>query len=408
MTDKKPVVVVGAGPAGLIAATAAKKNGASKVILIDREKHAGGILNQCIHAGFGLTQFQEELTGTQYAKRVYDMAEAEGVEFIYDTTVLSIDENKVVTTVNQNGVTDIEAGAVVLCTGCRERSRAAIRIPGERPAGIYTAGLAQKLVNIAGMMPGKRVVILGSGDIGLIMARRLTLEGAVVCAVVEVMSRPGGLARNIAQCLDDFNIPLYLSHTITQIKGRKRVEGVTIAKVDDKMRPVSGTEFFIDCDTVLLSVGLIPENEIAQNAGVALNPVTNGLSVDENFMTTLKGVFGCGNALHVHDLVDNLAIESAKAGENAALFTLNGDFEKSEVQLKTDAHFGYIVPSRVSGTKPVRIQFRVREPHKNAIVQIGSFKKKIPFLQPNHMESVTVPAEVFKNEKEVTLCLNEN
>lgn len=405
--SEKPVVIIGGGPAGLVAAKAAKDGGAKRVLVIDREKHTGGILNQCIHAGFGLTQFKEELTGPQYAARVGDAAADAGVEFMTDTTVLRLSPDKTVTVVNEKGVSHIEAASVVLATGCRERPRGAIHIPGERPAGVYTAGLAQKLVNVAGVLVGKRVVILGSGDIGLIMARRLTLAGAKVLAVVEVMKTAGGLARNIAQCLNDFDIPLYLSHTITDIKGTKRVESVTVAKVDDKMRPVENSEFTLDCDTVLLSVGLIPENEIAQSAGVELNPATNGLSVDENLMTTADGVFGCGNALHVHDLVDNLAIESALAGKNAALYAAGERFAPCPIPVSTDANFGYAVPARVSGEKPVRVQFRVRRAFKNATVEAGDFSRKFAFLQPNHMESATIPADKISCSG-VKLCLNAN
>lgn len=405
--NEKPVVIIGGGPAGLAAAKAAKDNGAKKVLVIDREKHTGGILNQCIHAGFGLTQFKEELTGPQYADRVGRAATLAGVDYLTDTTVLSLSPDKTVTVLNENGVRDIEAAAVVLATGCRERPRGAIHIPGERPAGIYTAGLAQKLVNVAGVLVGKKVVILGSGDIGLIMARRLTLAGAKVLAVLEAMKTPGGLARNIAQCLDDFDIPLHLSHTITDIKGTERVESVTVSKLDDKMQPVAGSEFTLECDTVLLSVGLIPENEVAQSAGIELNPVTNGLAVDENLMTNVEGVFGCGNALHVHDLVDNLAIESAEAGKNAALYAAGQRFEPCPVSVTTDSNFGYVVPLRVSGTKPVRFQFRVRAVSKGASVQAGVFSRKFAFLQPNHMESVTIPAEKISKEG-VKLCLNAN
>lgn len=403
----KPVVIVGGGPAGLIAAAAAKRNGAQNVLVIDREKHTGGILNQCIHAGFGLTQFKEELTGPQYAARVGKEAVDAGVEFMTETSVLKISADRTVTALNENGVKEIEASAIVLATGCRERPRGAVHIPGERPAGVYTAGLAQKLVNVAGIMPGKRIVILGSGDIGLIMARRLTLEGAKVLAVVEVMKTPGGLARNIAQCLNDFDIPLYLSHTITNIEGVQRVEKVTVTKLDDARRPVKGSEFTLECDTVLLSVGLIPENEVAQSAGIELNPVTNGLAVDENLMTTVEGVFGCGNALHVHDLVDNLAIESALAGKNAAAYANGERFAICSVPVTADEGFGYTVPLKVSGTKPVRIQFRVRKACKDGIVSAGGFSRKFAHLQPNHMESVTISADKIEKTG-VKLCLNAN
>lgn len=401
----KPVVIVGGGPAGLIAAESAKLNGAERVIVIDRERHTGGILNQCIHAGFGLGLFKEELTGPEFADRVSKAALKAGVEFLTETTVLSINDQRQITITSEKGVDTIDAGAIVMCTGCRERPRGVIHIPGERPAGIYTAGLAQKLVNTSGYLIGKKVVILGSGDIGLIMARRMTLQGAKVLAVVEVMKNPGGLQRNIIQCLDDFGIPLYLSHTIINIKGKKRVEQVTIAKLDDKMQPIAGTEFTLDCDTVLLSVGLIPENEVAKTVGIKLNERSNGMIVDENLMTSVDGIFGCGNALHVHDLVDNLAVEAKEAGKNAADYVNGTQFEKSTIDVKFDGGFGYVLPYKVSGTKAVRLQFRVRAPHKNATITCNGFTKRYPHLQPNHMESITVPAENLTSE--VCLCLND-
>lgn len=406
MTDQ-PVVIVGGGPAGLIAAAAASAAGAKDVLVIDREKQTGGILNQCIHTGFGLALFKEELTGPEFAARVNDTAEKSGVRFMMETSVLKISPDRTATVLNENGVSEIKAGAIVMCTGCRERPRGAIHIPGDRPAGIYTAGLAQKLVNIAGYLPGKRVVILGSGDIGLIMARRMTLEGAKVLAVVEVMPQPGGLVRNIVQCLDDFGIPLYLSHTITEIRGRGRVEQVSVAEVGPGFKPVTGTEFTLDCDTVLLSVGLIPENEVAETAGIKLNPATNGMLVDENFMTSVDGIFGCGNALHVHDLVDNLAVEAAEAGKNAALFAAGEKFAPCTIPVCPDGCFGYAVPCRVSGTKDVRVQFRVRKNASQAVVSSGAYARKFAHLQPNHMESVKIPAKDLAEQTEAVLCLKD-
>lgn len=405
----KPVVIIGAGPAGLMAAYGASNAGAERVLVIDRDSFTGGILNQCIHAGFGLSQFKEELTGPQYAERVLKMARSSGVEFKMGTTVLNISENRTVTTVSADrGVEKIEAGAVVLCTGCRERPRGVIHIPGERPAGIYTAGLAQKFVNIDGVLPGKRIVILGSGDIGLIMARRMTLQGAKVLAVVEVMPFAGGLPRNIVQCLQDFDIPLYLGHTITDVRGRKRVEGVTVAKVDERMNPVPGTEFNLDCDTVLLSVGLIPENEVAESAGLKLNPATNGVVVDENYMSEKAGIFACGNALHVHDLVDNLAIESELAGKNAALFAGGHTFAPCDIFVGCDSGFGYVLPFKVSGKEDVRFQFRVRRPVMNVTITADGFSKKFAHLQPNHMEQIKVSKDHLSKAREIKICLNAN
>ena len=405
MMNNKPIIIIGAGPAGLIASQAAIENGAKRVIVIDREPFAGGILNQCIHTGFGLAVFNEELTGPEFAARVYEKAKNGGVEFWHNTTVLSLSKDKVVTTVSpERGVEKIAAGAVILCTGCRERARGVIHIPGERPTGIYTAGLAQKFVNIDGYLPGKNFVILGSGDIGLIMARRLTLQGAKVKAVLEVQNFCGGLSRNVIQCLDDFEIPLYLSHTITDIKGKSRVEQITAAKVDETFKPIKGTEFNIDCDAVLLSVGLIPENEIAESCGVKLNPATNGTLVDENFMTSVDGVFACGNALHVHDLVDKLALEAKEVGINAVQYANGELIALAKTDVSYDNNFGYVLPHKVSGEKKVKFSFRVRKPMENVVINVGEFSKKIKFLQPNEMASVTVPPEHLKTEK-VKICL---
>lgn len=408
--NKKPIVVIGAGPAGLIASRAAKEAGYENVIVIDRDDYTGGILNQCIHAGFGLAVFKEELTGPEFANRVYKMAKEKNIEFRLQTTVLNISNDKVITTVTpQRGVEHIEAQAIVLCTGCRERARGVIHIPGERPAGIYTAGLAQKFVNMDGYLPGKSFVILGSGDIGLIMARRLTLQGAKVQAVVEAQPFVGGLARNVVQCLEDFDIPLYLSHSITDIRGTKRVEAVRVAKVDEKFQPVKGTEFDIECDSVLLSVGLIPENELAESAGVKLHPRVNGAIVDENYMTSVEGIFACGNALHVHDLVDMLAKESEVVGKNAALYASGEKLEKSDIDVSHDENFGYVIPHKISGKEKVKFFFRPRQPMEDVTISIGDFSKKIKFLQPNEMESFAVGADKLDSKtKEVKLCLNKN
>lgn len=404
---QKPIVIVGAGPAGLIAAEAAVKAGAEDVLVVDRARQTGGILNQCIHAGFGLTLFKQEMTGPEFAARVNAGAQKSGVRFMMGSTVIKVTKDRTVTVLNEQGVTTIEASAVIMCTGCRERSRGAIHIPGERSAGIYTAGLAQRLVNINGVLPGKKIVILGSGDIGLIMARRMTLQGAKVLAVVEIMPEPAGLTRNIVECLDDFDIPLLLSHTVTRIDGSNRVESVAIARVNENQRPIAKTEFTVDCDTLMLSVGLIPENELAEMAGIKLDRRTNGMLVDENLMTTVEGIFGCGNALHVHDLVDHLAVEAAEAGANAAAYAKGEAFAPCKIPVTTDENFGFTVPYCVSGTKPVRFQFRVKKEYSlPALSANNGFRFRFTKLQPNQMASVMIPTENLANEEEVQLCLN--
>ena len=315
------IVIIGGGPAGLAAAVSAKNNGIDDILILERDKELGGILNQCIHNGFGLHTFKEELTGPEYAGRFISQVKDLGIEYKLNTMVMDISHEKVVTAMNrEDGLFEIQAKAVILAMGCRERPRGALNIPGYRPAGIYSAGTAQRLVNIEGFMPGREVVILGSGDIGLIMARRMTLEGAKVKVVAELMPYSGGLKRNIVQCLDDYGIPLKLSHTVVDIKGKERVEGITLAEVDSKGKPIPGTEEEYSCDTLLLSVGLIPENEISKGMGVDMNPVTSGPKVNESLETNITGVFACGNVLHVHDLVDFVSEEAKTAGKNAAAY----------------------------------------------------------------------------------------
>ena len=320
------IAIIGGGPAGLAAAIGAKQAGAGNILILEREAHLGGILNQCIHNGFGLHRFNEELTGPEYAARYERQVKELDVPYLLDTMVLEVSPDKKISAVNSGDVLEINAKAVILAMGCRERPRGAINIPGTRPAGVYTAGTVQKFVNLDGYMPGKKVVVLGSGDIGLIMARRMTFEGAKVEAVIEIMPHSSGLKRNIVQCLNDFDIPLKLSHTVTEICGKRRLEGVKIAKVDENRKPIKHTEKYIECDTLLLSVGLIPENELSKNAGVEISPITNGPIVNQNLQTNVDGIFACGNVLHVHDLVDYVSEEGEAAGAAAAAYVLKKNF----------------------------------------------------------------------------------
>lgn len=394
------LIVIGGGPAGLAAALSAYENGLKNILIIERDKELGGILNQCIHNGFGLHYFKEELTGPEYAGKFIKMLEDTAVSVMTDTMVLEITKEKQVHCVNsKDGYQILDAKAIVLAMGCRERTRGAISIPGTRPAGILTAGAAQRYVNIEGHMVGKKVVILGSGDIGLIMARRMTLEGAEVLACVELMPYSGGLQRNIVQCLNDFNIPLYLSHTIIDIEGKNRVEGVTIAKVGADRKPIAGTEIHFDCDTVLLSVGLIPENELTKTADITIDPRTNGAVVFENMETSADGIFACGNVVHVHDLVDFVTAESQKAGKAAADYVLNGEKGKDDfIALSNGNGVGYTVPQKIrKGADGAEIFFRVRQIFgTSAIVVkdendnlIAKFKRE--HLAPGEMEKISIP-----------------
>ena len=362
------VAVVGGGPAGLAAAVAAKKEGAARVLIVERDSSLGGILQQCIHPGFGLTYYKEELTGPEYAGRFIAMAEESGVEFLLDSMVLEVGTDRSIVCVNrEHGVTRIRAKSVVLAMGCRERTRGAIQIPGSRPAGVYTAGAAQRLINRQNEMVGREVVILGSGDIGMIMARRMTLEGAKVTAVVEIMDYLAGLTRNRVQCLDDFGIPLLLSHTVTRIVGNQRVEGVYVARVDENKKPVPGTEKFYPCDTLLLSVGLIPENELSRETGVRISPVTSGPEVDQHMQTSVPGIFASGNVVHVNDLVDNVSTESEIAGREAARFARRGAAgTRARVTVRGGENVRYVcpqfldVPEGMGETVP--LFFRVMNP----------------------------------------------
>lgn len=400
----KELVIIGAGPAGLAAAVSAYDQGVRDILILERDDAPGGILNQCIHNGFGLHTFKEELTGPEYAQRYIDKVKELGIEIKLNTMVLDISSERLITAVNpDDGILEILAGAVILAMGCRERPRGALNIPGSRCAGIFTAGTAQRLVNIDGYMPGREVVILGSGDIGLIMARRMTLEGAKVKAVVELMPYSTGLKRNIVQCLDDYGIPLLLSHTITKIKGKKRLESVTISQVDEKRRPVAGTEQEISCDTLLLSVGLLPENELSRKCGVEISNVTGGPIVNESLQTNIPGVFACGNVLHVHDLVDNVSAESVLAGKNAAAF-LTGKTSRRGIPIKAIDGVRYTVPAFVEPshvTEPLEVRFRVDNVYKDCFVSVYfdgqlemHLKKRI--LTPGEMEKVLLTPAHFK------------
>lgn len=401
------IVIVGGGPAGLAAAVAAKEGGIDSILILERDKELGGILNQCIHNGFGLHTFKEELTGPEYADRFIRQVEQLKIEYKLNTMVMDIGSDKIVTAMNrEEGMFEIRAKAVILAMGCRERPRGALNIPGYRPAGIYSAGTAQRLVNMEGYMPGREVVILGSGDIGLIMARRMTLEGANVKAVAELMPYSGGLKRNIVQCLDDYGIPLKLSHTVVDIKGKERVEGVTLAKVDDKGTPIAGTKEFYPCDTLLLSVGLIPENELSRGMGVEINPVTSGPKVNESLETNIDGVFACGNVLHVHDLVDYVSQEAAAAGRNAAAYVKadgTGEDRERGIVLKPVSGVRYTVPSEIRTahmSKELTIRFRVDGVYRNCYVSVcfdneRVIHRKRPIVAPGEMEEVKLTKELI-------------
>ncbi len=406
---KADVTIIGAGPAGLAAAIAARDAGARQVLILERAQEPGGILNQCIHNGFGLHRFGEELTGPEYAGRFIDRLE--GIDCKYDTMVLSLD-GRTVTAVNPaDGLFTVESGAVVLAMGCRERTRGAIGVPGDRPSGVFTAGAAQRYMNIEGYQVGKRAVILGSGDIGLIMARRMTLEGAKVLACVELMPYSSGLNRNIVQCLKDYDIPLYLSHTIVRIIGRARLEAVIVAEVGPDRKPIPGTEFRIDCDTLLLSVGLIPENELSRGAGIAIDPHTNGPVVYDDMETSCPGVFACGNVVQVHDLVDFVSDEGERAGRAAAKYAGERPGDAAEV-IPGDG-VGYVVPQKIrktGGADEVTLFFRVRTPcAKGDLVVRGGereiLRKKRLHMTPGEMEKLTVPRAAVQNADTLTVSM---
>ena len=415
MSEMKKVdlVIIGGGPAGMSAAVAAYDAGVRDMVILEREGSLGGILKQCIHNGFGLHRFKEELTGPEYAYRYELQVRERNIPFKTGTMVLDVSADKVVTAMNsEDGVFTLQAKTIILAMGCRERPKGALNISGMRPSGVFTAGTAQKFVNMNGYMPGKKVVILGSGDIGLIMARRMTLEGAKVEAVCELMPYSGGLARNIEQCLNDFGIPLMLSHTVVEIHGKDRVTGVTIAKVDEKRRPIEETRQYIECDTLLLSVGLLPENELTKGAGIAIDRITNGAVVDQNRQTGIEGVYACGNVLHVHDLVDFVSEEAEIAGKAAAAYIAGNTAAAKAVKLTTDGKVRYTVPQKISSADAnVTVYFRVADVYRDIRIMVRDGenvlinKKKIK-VAPGEMETVTITPDMINGMKGDTLAFS--
>jgi len=392
------VVIVGGGPAGLAAAVRLYDKGVHNILILERENQLGGILKQCIHDGFGLTRFGETLSGPEYAERFVNEVISRKINYITDTTVINITPDKLVIAAHKDGLIEIQAKAVILTMGCRERTRGALAIPGTRPAGIMTAGVAQAYINLQNRMPGREVIILGSGDIGMIMARRLTLEGAHVLGVFEVMPIPSGLPRNIQQCLTDYDIPLYLSHTVSDIKGTDRLESVTISQVDEKLQPIPGTEKQYNCDTLILSVGLIPENELTIGAGAQMDEKTKGAIVDEYYQTSIPGIFAAGNVLHVHDLVDFVSMEAEKLAEGTAAYIKTGNLPVCNINIKAGGNIGHIIPQRVSGKENFTLSLRVNKPIENTKIQVISGNKIIAVKKLRK----ALPAEMIQLEVDPT------
>jgi thioredoxin reductase len=396
------VAVIGSGPAGMAAAIRAREEGAEHVFILERQEQLGGLLHQCVHNGFGLFYFRQDLTGPEYGHRFADKVKDLGIQVLLETMVTQISQDRQITAVNnREGVLRFKPKSIVLAMGCRERSRGQLNVPGTRPAGIFTAGTAQRFVNVEGWIPGRKVVILGSGDIGMIMARRLTLEGVEVKAVVEILPYIGGLTRNEVQCLHDFHIPLLLEHTVTEIHGQQRLESVTIAKVNKDKKPVNGTEQMIDCDTVLLSVGLIPENELSRMAGVALDPLTGGPVVDQWRETTVPGIFAGGNVVHVHDLVDEVSWEAEIAGASAARFARKEEMEKEKKILKPGRNIRYVVPQTISAQRDVTLYARVKDMEENVTLKVADiFSESLRVVKPGEMLKIDLSHSQLRQLKD--------